>query len=66
MRLFVCFLNACPFYVFNYEMNEWIKNETDRYLYKVILNFFLFMALLSYWTASLRRPSKIPEREEDG
>jgi hypothetical protein len=61
MRFIVCLLNLCPLYLVNYELNEWIPNEMDRYLYKVMLNFSIFMALLSYWTATLKKPRKIPD-----
>lgn len=60
MRIFVCMLNICPFYVANYEMNEYMKNEMDKKLYKFLLNFFLGMALLSYWITSLKKPRAIP------
>lgn len=64
MRLFVILLNACPFYVANYEMNEWMTNDMDKFLYKLILNFFLAMALISYFTASLRKPKTMPNLPE--
>lgn len=61
MRLVVSFLNICPLYLVNYELNTWMPNETDQYVFAFMLNAALFMALLSYWTASLKRPRKIPE-----
>lgn len=61
MRLFVNGLNACPLYVVNYEMIEWMDNEMDRYIWKALLNFFILGALTSYWTASLRKPKIIPD-----
>lgn len=60
MRIFVCFLNLCPFYVINYEMLEHMENKTDIYVYKFIFNFFIFASLTSYWIASLKKPKKIP------
>lgn len=60
MRIFVCFLNICPLYVVNQEMIEWMTNDTDRIIYKMMLNFSIAGALLSYWTASLRKPKPIP------
>ena len=60
MRIFVCFLNICPLYVVNQEMIEWITNDTDRIIYKMMLNFTIAGALSSYWTASLRKPKPIP------
>ena len=60
MRAFVCFLNICPMYTVNFEMIEYMKNDMDKFIYKCMLNFFCGMALLSYWTASLRLPKTIP------
>ena len=60
MRLYVCFLNACPIYVVNYEMIEYMPNKMDSYIYKILLNFFCIMALISYWTASLKKSKVIP------
>ena len=60
MRLFVCFLNACPLYLANYELNTWIENEMDQRILKLTFNFAIFMALSSYWIASLKRPKQIP------
>ena len=60
MRVFVCFLNACPIYVMNYEMIEYMDNYMDKFLYKLLLNFTIVMALLSYWTACLKSPKPIP------
>ena len=42
-------------------MIEYMKNDMDRFVYKFLLNFFCSMALLSYWTASLRQPKDIPK-----
>ena len=66
MRLFVCLLNVCPLYASNFEMNEWIDNKADRFCLKFLLNFFIFMALLSYWVASLRKPARIPDVKNKG
>ena len=60
MRTFVTFLNVCPFYTVNYHMIEYIQNEMDRFIFKFLLNTLIFMALLSYWTASLKTPKKLP------
>ena len=60
MRLCVTFLNMAPFYVVNFELIEYMPNRTDRWLYKVLFNFWLFMTLTAYWTACLRHPPKIP------
>jgi len=60
MRLIVCFLNICPVYVTNYEMNEWMPNEMDRTIYKFLLNWCCGFAVLSYWTASLKKPRQMP------
>jgi hypothetical protein len=68
MRIFVVFLNFCPFYLGNYELNEYMKNSMDKRIYNLMLNFFLGMALLSYWIASLKKPRPIPsvpEGQED-
>lgn len=61
MRIFVCFLNACPMYVVTNEMLEFMSNKTDVFIYKLLLNFFCIMALISYWTASLKQSKIIPE-----
>lgn len=60
MRLIVCFLNICPVYVTNYEMNEWMPNEMDRRIYKFLLNWCCGFAVVSYWTASLKKPRQMP------
>ena len=54
MRFFVCFLNLCPMYVVSYEMLEYMPNKMDIFIYKIFLNFFCIMSLISYWTASLK------------
>jgi hypothetical protein len=33
MRIFVCFLNACPMYVVSYEMLEYMENKMDKFIY---------------------------------
>ena len=60
MRLFVSWLNACPFYVVNFEMMEWMENKMDVFLWKLIFNSILILTLISYYTASLRKPKAIP------
>ena len=61
MRIFVCFLNSCPMYVVTYEMLEYMTNKIDIFIYKLLLNFFCIMALISYWTASLKQSKIIPD-----
>ena len=65
MRIFVCFLNACPMYVVTNEMLEFMSNKTDVFIYKLLLNFFCIMALISYWTASLKQSKIIPETNSE-
>lgn len=60
MRFFVCWLNACPFYVVNYQMMEWMQNKKDLYLLKVFFNLIVTLTLISYFTASLKKPKAIP------
>lgn len=60
MRLVVVGLNAMPVYLMNYEMNEWMTNKVDLKLVKVLFNFLVFMTLLSYAVATLKRPKVIP------
>jgi hypothetical protein len=60
MRATVSLLNVFPFYVINYEMIEYMP-PMDKYLYKWLFNAFLIVNLISYWTASLLKPIKIPQ-----
>ena len=60
MRIAVTSLNLAPFYVVNYELIEWMKNEMDRYILKFLFNFWMTMTLIAYWTACLRKPKPIP------
>jgi len=60
MRAVVNFLNFCPSYVATYQVLEFVENEMDRFIFKFLLNAYIFMALVSYWTASMRMPKKIP------
>ena len=60
MRIFVCFLNICPMYVVTNEMLEYMPNKMDIFIYKLLLNFFCIMALISYWTATLKSSKIIP------
>ena len=60
MRLVVVLLNAMPVYLMNWEMNEWMPNQTDSKLVKILFNGFVFMTLLSYAMATLKRPKVIP------
>lgn len=61
MRLIVVLLNAMPFYLMNYEMNEWMENKTDVRLIKILFNFAVIMTLWSYFVASFKRPKVIPQ-----
>jgi len=60
IRVIVVALNLAPLYCVNYEILEWMPNEMDRFIYKVILNTFIFLALLSYFVASVRKLKEIP------
>ena len=60
MRLVVVILNVMPVYLMNYEMNEWMTNKVDCKLVKVLFNFLVFMTLLSYAVATIKRPQVIP------
>jgi succinate dehydrogenase/fumarate reductase cytochrome b subunit len=53
MRIIVNCLNLFPLYAANYELLEWMPNKMDSFIFKFLLNSFIFMALLSYWIASL-------------
>ena len=61
MRLLVLVMNVCPFYLINYEMCEWIKDETDKYLIRQLFNVMVLLTLIAYYTASCRRPKVIPQ-----
>lgn len=61
MRLVVVGLNAMPFYLMNFEMNEWMTNKVDLKLVKVLFNFLIFMTLLSYSVATFKKPKVIPQ-----
>lgn len=61
MRFVVVILNAMPFYLMTYEMNEWMTNKVDLKLTKVLFNFFVAMTLLSYGIATFKRPKVIPQ-----
>jgi len=60
MRFVVLILNLMPLYVMNYEMNEWMENEMDKFLVKVIFNCNVFFTLVSYGVATFKKPKKIP------
>ena len=59
MRAFVSMLNFCPVFVVNTEMIEYMEPEMNRKICKLLLNSMCFMALLSYWIASLKKPKVI-------
>ena len=60
MRIVVVILNAMPFYLMNYEMNEWMTNKVDCKLVKVLFNFLVLMTILSYAVATFKKPKVIP------
>ena len=61
MRLVVVILNAMPVYLMNCEINEWMPNTTDSKLVKILFNGLVFMTLLSYAMATLKKPKVIPQ-----
>ena len=61
MRAFVVCLNLMPLYLMNYELNEWLENETDKKMVKIIFNTLLALNLLSYGVGTFKRPKVIPQ-----
>jgi hypothetical protein len=60
MRAFVVFLNLMPLYLINFELNDWMDNQLERSLNKVLFNVLAAMTLVSYGVASFTRPLVIP------
>lgn len=60
MRVIVVLLNAMPLHIMNGEMNEWVLEETEKKAVQNLFNFFVFMTLWAYFTASFSRPQVIP------
>ena len=61
MRVFVTWLNVMPLYLMNYEMNEWMTNQTELALTKMLFNILVSMTLLSYGIATFSKPIVIPQ-----
>ena len=61
MRSFVVFLNLMPLYLMNYELNEWLENEVDRKMIKIIFNVLEALNLTAYFYGTFRRPKVIPQ-----
>ena len=61
MRIFVLFLNICPFYLVNYEMLEYKSNKMDAFIYKFLFDSAMTLTLISYFTASIRSAKIIPK-----
>ena len=61
MRSVVTILNVMPWYLMNYEMNEWLQNKTNQRLVKIVFNVLIFLCLLSYFQASFLKPAVIPQ-----
>ena len=56
MRVFVCFLNICPFWSVNFELTEGMKPEINKNIYVFCLNVSIILAQISYWIATLKKP----------
>ena len=60
MRSFVVFLNLMPLYLMNFEINEWLDNEVDRKMIKLIFNVISVLNQIAYFYGTFKRPKVIP------
>jgi hypothetical protein len=58
-------MNVFAFWLMNFEMNEWIENKTDLLILKNFFNILVTMTLVSYMSASFRKPKAIPQLSND-
>ena len=61
VRVIITFLYICPLYITNYEILEYKTNKADLAIIKFIQNTILILALISFWTATIKRPKAIPK-----
>lgn len=63
MRIVVVGMNISPLYTMNCEMNEWMPNEQDKRIAKMLFNIFVFINLWAYLSCSYTQPREVPVKQ---